>query len=130
MVIVIVVISILVSVGILVTGGVLLARYIRRRRGIKIAVLELSKDERIRKFVSIHPNKSNYVLLSLETKSNHSEIDGCGICLEELKGRVYRIDCGHHFHRNCLEQWAIERSSCPTCRLILLDRFASMQVTQ
>lgn len=130
LIIVIVVISILVSVGILVTGGILIARYFRRRRGLKIAVIELSKDERIRKFVTKNPNKSNYALFSLESNCTHSELDTCGICLEELKGRVYRIDCGHHFHRSCLEQWAHERSSCPTCRLILLDRFASMKVTQ
>lgn len=81
-IIVVVVISILVSVGILVTGGILFARYLRRRRGIKIAVQELSKDERIRKFVSNNPYKSNYTMLSMESNhTNHSELDMCGICL-------------------------------------------------
>eukprot|EP00485_Elphidium_margaritaceum_P001319 CAMPEP_0202701082 /NCGR_PEP_ID=MMETSP1385-20130828/14175_1 /ASSEMBLY_ACC=CAM_ASM_000861 /TAXON_ID=933848 /ORGANISM="Elphidium margaritaceum" /LENGTH=447 /DNA_ID=CAMNT_0049358403 /DNA_START=169 /DNA_END=1512 /DNA_ORIENTATION=+ len=47
----------------------------------------------------------------------------CSICLEELREHeVYRINCGHHFHRTCIERH-IEHSGakqqtavCPLCR--------------
>eukprot|EP00483_Globobulimina_turgida_P009086 UN09104 len=52
----------------------------------------------------------------------------CCICLEELTGinskNVFRLDCGHHFHRHCIETHVehskkmngTEFATCPLCR--------------
>jgi hypothetical protein len=43
----------------------------------------------------------------------------CAICLDEFEqgSRVRGIDCGHHFHHSCLQDWFREASTCPLCRV-------------
>ncbi|KZV15898.1 hypothetical protein F511_14537 [Dorcoceras hygrometricum] len=43
----------------------------------------------------------------------------CIICLSEFAiGEKLRVleDCKHGFHVNCIQQWLLLHSSCPTCR--------------
>lgn len=43
----------------------------------------------------------------------------CYICLEECKPRcvIYRLPCGHFFHKSCLDQAiAHQHYHCPTCK--------------
>ncbi|XP_073317862.1 RING-H2 finger protein ATL79-like [Primulina huaijiensis] len=43
----------------------------------------------------------------------------CIICLTEFEiGEKLRVleDCKHGFHVNCIQQWLLLHSSCPTCR--------------
>ena len=56
-----------------------------------------------------------------------SDIDSCGICLEELgldtDDTVALAPCGHIFCRVCIQSWfdssRPERDTCPTCRRVL-----------
>ncbi|XP_038657415.1 E3 ubiquitin-protein ligase TTC3 isoform X4 [Scyliorhinus canicula] len=42
----------------------------------------------------------------------------CIICHEDLTQDTMRVlDCKHHFHKLCIEQWLRENSTCPTCRV-------------
>jgi hypothetical protein len=40
----------------------------------------------------------------------------CSICLEtiEILDKIYRLDCGHIFHLECLDKW--NKNTCPYCR--------------
>ena len=43
----------------------------------------------------------------------------CSICLDALSSgeEVYRSDCGHTFHFNCMQKWrSRSKKSCPICR--------------
>lgn len=40
----------------------------------------------------------------------------CPICLEEGSGVHYITDCGHSYHKPCLDPWLEQNRSCPTCR--------------
>lgn len=100
--IVIIVISILASMGLMAIAIVILCKHFRRRRVSRVGIIELTKDDRIKKFVMSHPNKANYSLYSMESNLSFSEKECCSICLDELKGQVYKISCGHIFHRYCL----------------------------
>ncbi|XP_043850852.1 E3 ubiquitin-protein ligase TTC3 isoform X2 [Dromiciops gliroides] len=64
------------------------------------------------------PSKSKW------QKSNDSPAstdDPCIICYEELsQEHVCEMDCGHQFHKWCIEQWLKEQSTCPTCREYVL----------
>ncbi|XP_077239384.1 uncharacterized protein LOC143880355 isoform X2 [Tasmannia lanceolata] len=42
----------------------------------------------------------------------------CVICLEEYnkKERVSALDCGHNYHRACIEKWLSIKSTCPVCK--------------
>ena len=48
----------------------------------------------------------------------------CSICLEKLDS-AYSLDCGHHFHYDCLIKWFRSPDSngtCPLCRQTPIDR--------
>uniref|UniRef100_A0A6C0CRX4 RING-type domain-containing protein n=1 Tax=viral metagenome TaxID=1070528 RepID=A0A6C0CRX4_9ZZZZ len=46
--------------------------------------------------------------------------ENCAICLEELKGDIRVIPCGHKFHTKCYGDWSQQSNSsttsCPCCR--------------
>ncbi|NXN95862.1 DZIP3 ligase, partial [Rhinopomastus cyanomelas] len=47
-----------------------------------------------------------------------SSDDMCAICHDELSSDTYKLDCGHHFHRECIRRWLKQHSStCPICRV-------------
>ncbi|OLY85284.1 RING finger protein 165 [Smittium mucronatum] len=55
-----------------------------------------------------------------QTQTNY-DLD-CLICFEKINigEDIRRIPCLHMFHRECLDQWLLERvGSCPNCRLDL-----------
>ncbi|XP_051840818.1 E3 ubiquitin-protein ligase TTC3 isoform X3 [Antechinus flavipes] len=72
------------------------------------------------------PSKSKW------QKSNDSPVsndDPCIICYEELnQEHVCEMDCGHQFHKWCIEQWLKEQSTCPTCReyVLLAEEFPAL----
>ncbi|PWA03418.1 hypothetical protein BB558_000412 [Smittium angustum] len=72
---------------------------------------------------SLEKNKTKFSL-KLARKSEIPTDDKveCLICIEELKDDdlVRIIPCYHLFHRNCIDNWLLEKSgSCPKCRLDL-----------
>ncbi|NXI65542.1 TTC3 ligase, partial [Anseranas semipalmata] len=47
-----------------------------------------------------------------------SSDDPCTICHDELSRDSCELECGHHFHRECIRKWIKEHSStCPICRI-------------
>lgn len=48
-------------------------------------------------------------------ESNNNE---CSICLDDINNgeSIRKLDCGHVFHTNCVEQWINTYSTCPYCR--------------
>jgi len=42
----------------------------------------------------------------------------CSICLECINNsdNIYKLNCDHCFHRNCIKKWLNKKSSCPLCR--------------
>ncbi|KAK4786716.1 hypothetical protein SAY86_010549 [Trapa natans] len=53
-----------------------------------------------------------------------TEDSQCTICLGEYEdGEVLRImpECGHSFHRGCIDVWLRKQTTCPVCRLSLKD---------
>ena len=49
---------------------------------------------------------------------NSLQDDICTICQDNIEsGEVRRItQCGHYFHRNCIDTWLQGNVLCPTCR--------------
>ncbi|NXP52162.1 DZIP3 ligase, partial [Heliornis fulica] len=50
-----------------------------------------------------------------------SSDDPCAICHDELSRDLYELECGHHFHHECIKTWLKQHSStCPICRTHVL----------
>ncbi|NXY84664.1 DZIP3 ligase, partial [Alcedo cyanopectus] len=46
-----------------------------------------------------------------------SSDDPCTICHDELRGDSCALQCGHCFHKECIQRWLKQHSStCPICR--------------
>ena len=46
----------------------------------------------------------------------------CTICLEEYKENddLYQLQCGHYYHKECIDDWLLKNQTCPLCRLNLV----------
>ena len=53
--------------------------------------------------------------LCLEHKCKIIITDTCNICLDEMKEYVV-VKCGHSFHKECISEWLIKKTTCPCCR--------------
>ncbi|XP_064008579.1 E3 ubiquitin-protein ligase TTC3 isoform X3 [Pogoniulus pusillus] len=52
---------------------------------------------------------------------NGSSEDPCTICHDELGEDLCELECGHHFHGECIRKWLKQQSStCPICRIHVL----------
>lgn len=75
-----------------------------------IKILESSNDEKISgEFLSF----LQYTIKYVEEKSEE-----CTVCLENFDSddTVFRSECSHVFHSQCIIKWIINKSSCPICR--------------
>jgi len=46
----------------------------------------------------------------------------CSICYENMcnsNGNVKTLECGHQFHRECINEWFTHRKNCPICRQLI-----------
>ena len=73
-------------------------------------------------------NKLN--IIKVDITNNEIVNKDCSICIESLKSNsiinnidnnVYRLECNHYFHRNCLQKWLSSsmNKNCPNCRQII-----------
>lgn len=46
--------------------------------------------------------------------SPHSE-ETCSICLDTINN-LFVTNCGHYFHKHCIDTWLNTRDNCPLCR--------------
>ena len=83
---------------------------------------------------SLQEDKVKIFLDKIKKKDNMEEIfsQSCIICLEEFKSNetkndsekkellekedVSTLDCGHKFHKKCIDDWSKKEQSCPLCR--------------
>ncbi len=51
-------------------------------------------------------------------KINKTEEDypECSICLEKIKSGCHKTNCGHTFHKHCINTWTRIKHNCPNCR--------------
>ena len=45
-----------------------------------------------------------------------NNIDRCSICFENMLNDIYRLDCAHRFHKQCVTEWLTRKQTCPLCR--------------
>ena len=71
---------------------------------------------------SSESNQENYEQfinhISIENMGDEDDIDNkCSICLNQMtEETIHTTGCNHSFHRQCLDIWENNHSSCPLCR--------------
>lgn len=46
----------------------------------------------------------------------------CSICLEECTSNdTFILECKHSFHIHCISMWMIKKTSCPICRVDIMN---------
>merc|ERR1712154_627687 len=55
--------------------------------------------------------------------NNDAEEEVCPVCLVDYEDgdKIRTLPCGHYFHKDCIDSWLQNNSSCPTCRFSLYD---------
>lgn len=46
----------------------------------------------------------------------------CSICMDDIKFKkeyIRKLNCGHYFHKKCIDTWLTNSLSCPMCRSII-----------
>jgi hypothetical protein len=57
---------------------------------------------------------------TVETELEIKNFNICSICLEINKiedKNTKRLECGHYFHKQCVDPWLEKRKTCPLCRV-------------
>lgn len=67
------------------------------------------------KFLKKKPPK--YLIQNKDELEKSQVINDCSICLEKNEGSIIKLNCGHIFHRECIELWIKNKSNCPNCRI-------------
>ena len=49
------------------------------------------------------------------TRNNEVQ-NKCSICWEQIQGNSKTLLCNHKFHRNCINTWLNQSTTCPLCR--------------
>ena len=71
----------------------------------------------------------------VDLKELREEESSCRICLEdydpnkdtkEKRSHPVRLECGHAFHRPCIQIWLAEANTCPCCRHELFPAWAML----
>ena len=61
-------------------------------------------------------NHTYYSKLNSEDESENSP-EECSICFEEItNNNLKTLNCGHIFHKNCIDSWLKINPICPYCR--------------
>jgi hypothetical protein len=69
------------------------------------------------------PLESRHVSQQLKLEKRSPTRDICCICLEEMTEKTLKLECGHIFHRNCIQELREKgvQQLCPLCRVKLPD---------
>jgi len=73
---------------------------------------EISEENNHNTSINIEPKKYSDVENNLESQSE------CVICLQNFEdsNEVYKLTCGHIYHKSCLDTWFTRQNSCPMCK--------------
>eukprot|EP00928_Gymnodinium_smaydae_P043417 TRINITY_DN29090_c0_g1_i1.p1 TRINITY_DN29090_c0_g1~~TRINITY_DN29090_c0_g1_i1.p1 ORF type:complete len:1467 (-),score=317.12 TRINITY_DN29090_c0_g1_i1:48-4256(-) len=66
------------------------------------------------------------LLIDADKAAQALQDGGCSICTSDLAEgeKAVKLDCGHMFHTDCIEQWLEKRPTCPLCRTVVFDHTA------
>lgn len=83
--------------------------------GFYSLIKEFSNTRRTRIMIRNRPD-INIHDLNIE---ENEEFSTCVICMTGETEGLVKLDCNHIYHRNCINRWIEENTTCPICRIDL-----------
>lgn len=77
--------------------------------------LSLAREEEATASVAQLHTKTRFLISLRNDSSGQSGPRTCSICIAEFERGVLTV-CGHHFCKDCLAHWMLQRPSCPMCK--------------
>jgi hypothetical protein len=82
--------------------------------------LRQSAEEAYSGGFTVPPAKEEVVdkMTTITTHGGGDPADQCSICLQDYKrgDALRKLQCGHHFHVVCVDQWLAHSGQCPVCK--------------
>jgi hypothetical protein len=97
--------------------------FVLRRGSLRIPYRQ---TERQRLLVANDPERNYNILNDWTIKYPKTEKNDCTVCCEEFihKKKVVKLpNCGHYFHKACIEEWVKVKPICPNCKGDLTNFF-------
>ncbi len=78
--------------------------------------LNKSQFEKEINYIGLQLENLKYPTLKIASKSCSNE--QCSICLNTytIPEKIRTLNCGHSFHKRCIDKWLNQNQSCPICR--------------
>ena len=102
-----------------------LLSFFKKRRNRNLTEIEFSDAESESASESEEEEEESeegsfYIYHLFNEDNEQEEEDVCSICLDIFNDTdIHLTPCKHKFHKNCLNEWLKQRSSCPNCRKLL-----------
>jgi len=87
--------------------------------GSNVISVNASVAEDFLERVPIRPTQEQISTATTLHISDGSHEDICTICQDDIEiNQLYRriTECGHYFHKSCIDTWFTSNTICPTCR--------------
>lgn len=94
-----------------------------------------AKDQLERKLCS-QAKKALAIISTNVVKKDDLEMkdfsETCAVCIETYRvADVIRIlPCKHQFHKSCIDQWLLEKRTCPMCKMDILKHYGLVAATE
>lgn len=64
-------------------------------------------------------------IITISKDEHEEDEDHCPVCLDVYKiGEAMRIlPCSHRFHKACIDQWLLDKRTCPMCKMDILKHY-------
>jgi hypothetical protein len=56
-----------------------------------------------------------------EAHHEQQEKEECVICLDDVETEWRELECHHHYHKQCIEDWIAISAKCPMCMKSIKD---------
>lgn len=87
-------------------------------------IVQINKELKMREFMDyVYDDKINIEFLLPEINKTLRKLDEigitCNICFDNADTDTRKLNCGHIYHKMCIQLWLNSHNTCPMCRRVV-----------